>query len=157
MKKALKILSHIVLTLLFLGYIAYQFRTDPIERLSGRQVTGPEVEYPADWSFSKGFSTIAVEARPDDPHSVTVICWIADGKLHIPARDGASKDWPSYVMADNRVRLKVGDQVYPASLRRVADTDVAGLIAQGASKYPGFAQAPEDVIADTWIFEVNPG
>ena len=54
MKKALKILSHIVLTLLFLGYIAYQFRNDTIERLYGRQVNGPEVEYPSDWSFSNG-------------------------------------------------------------------------------------------------------
>ena len=157
MKKALKILSHIVLTLLFLGYIAYQFRTDPIERLSGRQVTGPEVDYPADWSFSEVYSTIAVETRPGAPHSVTVICWIADGKLHIPARDGATKDWPSYVMEESRVRLKVGDKVYPASLRRVADADVAGLIAQGAYKYPGFAKAPGNVTADTWIFEVNPG
>ena len=156
MKKAFKILSHIVLTLLFLGYIAYQFRTDPIEILSGRQVTGPEVGYPADWSFTDDYSTIAVETRTANPHSVTVICWIADDKLHIPASDGASKDWPSYVMADDRVRLKVGDQVYPASLRRVADADVAVLIAKSATKYPRFAEAPADVLASTWIFEVNP-
>ena len=156
MKKVLKILSHIALTLLFIGYIGYQFRTDPIEILTGRQVTGVEVSYPVDWTFADGYSTIAVETRIGNPHSVTVICWIADGKLHIPARDGASKDWPSYVMTDNRVRLKVGDRVYPATLRRLADADVAGLIAQGAIKYPRFAQAPAGVVAATWIFEVNP-
>ena len=156
MKKVLKILSHIALTLLFIGYIAYQFRTDPIEILTGRQVTGAEVSYPADWTFADGYPTIVVETRIGNPHSVTVICWIADGKLHIPARDGAIKDWPSYVMTDNRVRLKVGDRVYPASLRRVADADVAGLIAQRAIKYPRSAQAPDDVVAATWIFEVNP-
>ena len=54
MKKAFKILSHIVLTLLFLGYIAYQFRTDPIENLSGRQVTGREVGYPGDSTARPG-------------------------------------------------------------------------------------------------------
>ena len=156
MKKALKILSHIVLTLLFLGYIAYQFRTDPIERLSGRQMTGSEFSYPGDWSFSKEYPTIAVETRIGNPHSVTVICWIADGKLHIPARNGDSKEWPSYVLEDNRVRLKLRERVYPATLRRVSDSDVAGLIAQGASKYPGFARAPAEVVADTWVFEVNP-
>ena len=155
MKKALKILTHIVLTLLFIGYIAYQFRTDPIEILSGRQVTGPEQSYPADWSFTDDYSTIAVETRTNDPHSVTVICWIAQGKLYIPARDGSSKEWPSYVMADGRVRLKVGDLVYPALLERVIGTDVAGLIAQGASKYPRFAQSSADLLSDTWVFEVN--
>ena len=77
MKKALKIITHIVLTLLFLGYLAYQFRTEPIEILSGRQVTGPEQSYSSDWSFTDDYPTIAVETRISNPHSVTVICWVA--------------------------------------------------------------------------------
>ena len=60
-------------------------------------------------------------------------------------------------MADNHVRLKVGDVVYPAVLKRVSDADVGGLIAQGASKHPRFAQTPSDFLADTWVFEVNSG
>lgn len=156
MKKVLKILSHIVLTLLFVGYIAYQFRTDPIGIVSGRALSGEEVAYPANWDFTDDHQLIAVESRIGNPHSVTVICWLADGKLHIPARDGASKDWPSYVMADSRVRIKVGDKVYPASLTKIADDDVPGLIAQGASKYPRFAEAPADALAGTWVFEVGP-
>lgn len=156
MKKVLKILSHSILTLLFVGYIAYQFRADPIGVVSGRGLTGEEVAYPQDWTFSNDHNLIAVESRIHNPHSVTVICWIANGKLHIPARNGAEKDWPSYVLADNRVRIKVGEKVYPATLRRVSDDEVKGLIARGAEKYPRFAQATADALAGIWVFEVNP-
>ena len=147
---------HTVLTLLFVAYVAYQFRTDPIGMMSGRAVTGEEVAYPANWDFTNDHMTIAVESRPGSPHSVTVICWTANGKLHIPARDGATKDWPSYVLADNRVRIKVGDRVYPATLSRVADDNVEPLIAAGAAKYPRFAEAPKDALAGTWVFQVGP-
>ena len=93
MKKALKIFSHIVLTLLFLGYIAYQFRTDPIETLSGRQVTGPELSYPVDWSLADDYQIIAIETRINYPHSVKVTCWRAQGGCMsqpevAPARNG---------------------------------------------------------------------
>ena len=92
MKKVLKIISHATLTFLFIGYIAYQFRTDPIYIISGKQLSGDEVTYPADWSFTNDHETIAVESRPGNPHSVTVVCFMVGDDLYIPARNGSSKE-----------------------------------------------------------------
>ena len=154
--KIVKILSHAVLTILFVLYIAYQFRTDPIGILAGKQVTGEEVSYPADWSFSDEHMLIAVETRTGNPHSVTTICFVHEGDLFIPAREGSTKDWPAYVLADSRVRLKIGGKVYPAALERVTDMTIADLGPSLSGKYPRLAVTSEaDVPPDTWLFRVT--
>ncbi len=157
MKKFLKIVSHATLTLLFVLYIAYQFRTDPIGILAGKKVTGEEVSYPADWSFSDEHMLIAVESRPGNPHSVTTVCFVHEGDLYVPAREGSTKDWPSYVLADNRVRLKIGEKIYPAAMERVTAMTLVDMGPSLAKKYPQFADAtPEDIPPDTWLFKVIP-
>ena len=154
--KVIKILTHILLTLLFVAYIGYQFRTDPIGILSGKRVTGEEQAYPVDWVFSKEHPLIAVETRVGNPHSVTTICAVHDGDLFIPAGDGSTKDWPQYVLADSRVRIKVGDVVYPAAMERVLDIGFSDIGPSFAQKYPQFAATSEDdVPPDIWLFRVR--
>lgn len=155
MKKVLKIVSHSLLTLLFVGYIAYQFRTDPIAVISGKQLSGDEVAYPADWAFTNDFETVAVEARPGNPHSVTTVCFLVNGDLYIPARNGSSKDWPAYVLNDSRVRIKVGELVYPAMMTRILDPDMTAVREAIAAKYPQFADASPTDQADVWFFRVS--
>lgn len=156
MKKVLKILSHIVLTALFIGYIAYQFRTDPISVISGQRLSGEEVAYPSDWDFTDEHMTIAVESRPGNPHSVTTWCWVMDGELYIPAGSGSTKDWPGYVTSDPRVRLKIGDSVYPVSLTRVMKMQTERVAEVAAGKYPRLADSTDEQIADIWLFRVGP-
>lgn len=154
--KILKILAHATLTILFVLYIAYQFRTDPIGVVAGKRVTGEEVAYPADWSFSDEHVLIAVETRVGNPHSVTTICFVHGGELYVPARDGSTKDWPAYVLADNRVRLKVGDKVYPAALERMTEISIFDIAESVSKKYPQFAVASEaEVPPDMWLFKVT--
>lgn len=155
MKKVLKIVSHATLTLLFVLYIAYQFRTDPIGVLAGKQLTGDEVAYPVDWRFTNDHYTVAVETRPDNPHSVTTICFLLDGELFIPASDGSSKDWPSYVVNDPRARIKVGDDIYPVRLNRVTDITIEQARDALVDKYPRFADALPGDTADVWLFRVS--
>lgn len=156
MKKVLKILSHTLLTLLFVGYIAFQFRTDPIGIVAGRALSGDEVAYPADWSFSNDHPLIAVETRPSDPHSVTTICWVHDGDLYVPARDGAEKEWTHMALADSTARIKVGDAVYPVRIERVMGANLADYSEALAAKYPQFADASPEDFTGTWIFRVGP-
>ncbi len=156
MKKVIKILSHIILTLAFIAYIAYQFRTDPIGILAGKRVTGEEMAYPADWSFSNDHMLMAVETRPGNEHSVTTIGFIHKGDLHIPARDGAEKTWPTYVASNPMVRIKVGDSVYPAKLNRVMQPDREAMLASMAEKYPQAASQDPAAMASVWIYQVTP-
>ena len=142
MKKVVTGLVHLVLTVAFVAYIAYQFRTDPIGPLSGRELSGEEAPYPGDWGFIDEHPLVAVETRPGSPHSVTTLAFIHDGALHIPARDGSKKDWPAYVEADPRVRIKVGDMIYPAQLTRVRDANPHSVRAAISSKYPGMEMPP---------------
>ncbi len=153
--KVLKIISHIVLTLLFVTYIAYQFRTDPIGLISGKKLSGDEESYPADWAFTSEHPLIAVETRVGNPHSVTTVCFVYEGDLYVPAGDAATKDWPAYALKDGRARVKVGESIYPVMLTRATDLDLDGVLAAIGTKYPQFAEATDEQRANTWLFRVS--
>ena len=117
--KIIKILRYvslsILIVILFLS-IAYSFRTDPIMMISGKKLSGMELPYPESWEFTNDYRTIKVETNPEDPHSVTTLCFIREGKLIIPSQDGNTKVWPKNVLKNNHARIKVGDEIYPVRL-----------------------------------------
>ena len=137
--------------------LLYLFRTDPVYTIAGKRLSGEERPYPGDWSQCAQHPTIAVETRPEAPHSVTTICVVLDGELIIPAREGGTKRWTANVVADPRIRVKIGDAVYPALAHRAHDIPMADFVAAARAKYPqmasgGDAEAPRDV----WLFRVTP-
>jgi hypothetical protein len=155
-------LGIVLAALLLLFALLLVMRDGPTGPIAGGRLGGPEVAGPvADWSFSDDFETIAIEVRPDDPHSVTVICFAHEGRLFVPAAKAAEKDWPAYVGEDPRVRLRIGEQVYPGRAARVTDeARFATLSAVAAAKYPQYADRlsgagglPEGL----WLFEVVSG
>ena len=136
---------------------AYPFRTDPIAMLSGKQLSGEEKAYPADWAFALEHMLLKLESNPDDPHSVTTTHFVIDGKLHIPAQKGHTKEWPGIVVADPRVRIKIGNDIYPAK---------ASLVSKNAGELirPHLVERikqagrdiPEQLPPDVWLFEISP-
>jgi hypothetical protein len=155
--KLLKVTGRVLAVLVVAASIAWLFRHDPIGPLSGRQLIGPELPYPDDWSFTDDYLTIAVESRPDDPHSVTTLCFVHEGSLYVPAGDGADKQWPHFVVADSRIRLKVGENVYPASALRVTDADPADFLPSATAKYAEMAERMGDFpIEGIWLFRIGP-
>lgn len=146
-----------LLVLVAIGAVAYGTRTDPVWRISGRGLTGDVVTAPVtDWSFTDEHMTIAVETRPAAPHSVTTICFTHEGALYVPASGGSAKTWTHFAAADPRVRVKVGEKVYPARASRVTDTAlVPALTAAARAKYDfpagDDAQAPQDI----WVFKLE--
>lgn len=155
--KIVKLLGWGLLSLVLVGLVVLAVRTDPIGPLAGTRLSGEEAPYPDDWGFSDEASTIAVETRPDDPHSVTTICFVHDGALHVPAMGGSAKEWPAYVLADPRVRLKIGDRVYAARATRVEPDDPAPYIASAAAKYEAMAdRAGDEPPEDIWLFRIDP-
>jgi len=70
--------------------------------ISGKHLSGDEFVYPEDWLFTNEFQTIKVETNPENPHSVTTLCFVREGKLIIPARR------PYQAMASIRSRRQSG-------------------------------------------------
>jgi hypothetical protein len=129
----------------------------PIGPLAGGQLAGSERAAPADWAFSDDHSLIALEVRPEDPHSVTVVCIVSDGELYIPARGGAEKDWPQMALADARARVQIGEELYPVRLVKVEDdTERERVFEAGGKKYPQIAEQSEGQIPDgVWLFRAE--
>ena len=134
--KVLKVLGGLVLALVVAGSFAWLLRSDPIGPVAGRGLSGSEAPYPADWGFT------------DASH------------LHHtflkPAQGGSGKRWTGYVEDDPRVRIKVGDTVYPALALRVPDPDPETFVASAAKKYEQMADPDREVPEDIWLFRIAP-
>lgn len=143
-------------TLVIVAGAVYVFRTDPIFMVSGKRLSGEELSYPSDWSACNDHQTVAVETRVDDPHSVTTLCFVHDGDLVIPAMNGSEKEWPAHVVRDPRVRVKIGDHVYPARAERMTEVSLNDLVESVAAKYPQIAERdPADAPQDVWLFRIS--
>ena len=137
--------------------VAWFFRSDPILMIPGRALAGAELPYPTDWTFTKDRPTVAVETHPADPYSVTTICFVYGGDLYIPAQSGSTKTWTQYVLEDPRVRIKVGDSIYPAALTRVLPLDLERYRTAVTKKFPAAAERfAGDLPKDIWLFRVGP-
>jgi len=156
----MRILRTIVITILVLivgAAFAYQFRTDPIGPLSGKQLSGPEADYPVNWDFTNDHQTVALEVRPEDPHSITVVCFMHDDKLIVPSRDPSSKAWPKWILANPKARLKVGRDVYRVKATKYIPLDQEAVAASIIAKYPQLAERdPNEPTPEVWFFEIGP-
>lgn len=137
--------------------ILYLLRADPIYMIAGKRLSGAEQPYPPDWSSCDAHPTVAVETRPDAPHSVTTLCFVHQGDLFLPASEGGSKDWTAYVTEDPRVRIKIGESVYPAKAERITDLSFQEIAPSIIAKYPQLAERdPSDPLQDVWLFRITP-
>lgn len=136
---------------------------DPRERWPGLWLTGEVVTTPVpDWTFTDKYQTIAVQTRSwyGLPHSVTVTGTAHDGRLFLTSvyRPGLEfprdRLWNKNVMRDPRVRLKIGVQVYEATLALVTDAaEKDAVLAAKAKKYPRLPGADKSRV---YVFRVGP-
>jgi hypothetical protein len=134
--------------------------------LKGQLVTTPVT----DWSFisevkhpGRSLNTILVETRTPYfiPHSVRVMPDVRDGQLYIRSHQDMNvkfpydKTWTADVARDPRVRIKIGDKLYRASLVLVADRaqaiEVLGRIPETLQKGP---DGQEHVVGYDHVFRV---
>ena len=121
---------------------------DPEERRPGTRLSGDSasVQDP-DWSFLRGRTQAWLETRTwyRIPHSITVSAWADDGALYVGCSRCDTKTWPRHVARDNRVRLKIGDEIH---LRRAVQiTDPAELQA---------AMGEREIRPDFALFRMEP-
>ena len=137
--------------------VLYLLRTDPIYMIAGKRLSGAEQPYPPDWSVCDAHTTVAVETRPDAPHSVTTLCFVHQDDLFIPAADGGSKDWTAYVVEDPRIRIKIGENIHLAKAERIEGLPFEEIAPSIIAKYPQLAERdPTDQPQDVWLFRIGP-
>ena len=112
----------IVLLLLAAVYLLARFvPLEPVETRPGLSLSGnPAAGIPEVWT---GMQQVMLETRSwyGIRHSITVVAWNDGERLYIPCRECAKKRWPRNVMADPRVRVKIGDSVYERTMQRLDD------------------------------------
>jgi hypothetical protein len=114
----------------------------PIVMIPGGELSGEETAPPSDWSFTNEVETLQLETRPEDPYSVNV--WgVAAGDRMFVAGAEAESGWVKNVLQDPRVRLRVGERLYPLqAIRTDAPEDLEAFLAAAQKKYD-FEPEPE--------------
>ena len=70
--------------------------------------------------------------------------------------NGSEKQWPAMVVQDPRIRVKIGNAVYPARADRLTDVSMPDLLASIAVKYPQITERdPADAPQDVWLFRIT--
>lgn len=146
---------------------AHQMIARPGLWLKGQLVTTPVT----DWSFvdkvphpGRSVNTILVETRTPYliPHSVRVMPDVHNGQLYVRSHQDRmdspfpkDKSWTSNVARDPRVRIKIGDKLYGATLVLVTDRAQAiailGRVPETMQKEP---DGQERVIGYDHVFRV---
>lgn len=138
-----------VLSLVCLGF-------GPCGRIPGTRLSGQEVTQPVtDWSFVEQIPECQIEVRPSEPYSINAMCFPVGGDLFVGCMHCAGKRWPTYLQSDPRLRVKLGDRIYPLRATRVTDPAVI----QGAWEQRSrrrLAGPPPPVPADYWLFRFGP-
>jgi len=133
----------------------------PIGPIPGGALGGEVVEAPvSDWSFTNAVETVQLETRPDDPYSVNTWSLGEGDRLDLATSlirgdaDPTAREWVRNVLADDRVRLRVGGRIYPLRAVRVTDPQELEEAREGLlAKYHVDRDAHA---AAAWIFRLEP-
>ena len=135
--------------------------------LKGEVVTTPVT----DWSFvdkvehpGRSLNTVLVETRTRYfiPHSVRTMPFVRNGQLYIRSHQDRmdvqfpnDKSWTSNVARDSRVRIKIGDKLYEATMVLVADRAQAiALLGRNPETLQKGPDGQEHVVGYDHVFRV---
>ena len=137
--------------------------------IGGAFRSGEVVASPENWDFLKEREEMEIQTyNPNTSRTLWVP--VVDGKLYIVSGYMNStigrlwKQWPTYIEQDNRILIRVDDNIYEQRLNRITEGPIAAAVmSEVARKYFG---APAEVnpaagVAITsgsvWLFEVVDG
>jgi len=135
--------------------------------LKGDVVTTPVT----DWSFvdkvehpGRSINTVLVETRTPYfiPHSVRTMPFVRNGVLYIRSHQDRmdvqfpnDKSWTSNVARDPRVRIKIGDKLYEATMVLVADrTQATALLGRNPEVSERGPDGQDHVVGYDHVFRV---
>lgn len=130
----------------------------PCGPIPGGRLTGTVSGDPSpDWSALVASTDYCqVEVRPSDPYSFTAVCFVVAGALHVGASGAPDKSWPGYVAADDEIRVRFGERIYPR--RAILLTDPAERKAAFQAKLGKMGEDYERATppADHWLYRLDP-
>ncbi|MCY3821624.1 MAG: hypothetical protein OXH52_20095 [Gammaproteobacteria bacterium] len=122
----MKRIALIVLAIVIVIYVGLILvPVDPVERRPGLGLSGDlAAAQDTDWAFFEGRTQAWLEMHTWYlvPHSITVSAWADDGTLYVGCSRCDTKVWPNHVARDDRVRLKIGDEIYMRRAVRITDS-----------------------------------
>ncbi len=128
----------------------------PWDRVPGGVLNGGVVSRPVDdWSFVSEARYCEVETRPEYPHSVTVNCWHVAGQLYIGCMNCDGKVWSRYLSQGHSARVRIGQQIFPVSMRRVTDDKEMAQAWLARWKKMGRAEPAPKWPDHYWLYQVN--
>lgn len=87
----------------------------------GKEIRG-EVSAADNFSFAKDFSILKLETRPRNPYSIFLRVTLIKDQLYIDA--APTRRWHDYIQNDHRVRIQLGEFIYPARAIVVEDPNI---------------------------------
>ena len=140
-----------------------RYHDGPLAILSGGPFkTGELSPAPDDWSFLADRSTIEFQTLTP-ARSRTVWLAVHDNRLfvvsgYMTTGYGAIwKQWPHYLLADDRIILRIDDRLYEQRLRRITSgPDIEPVLNELSRKYgDGLGLGATEVTeGHTWMYEV---
>jgi hypothetical protein len=132
----------------------------PLGPLPGGKLSGKEqTAAVTDWEFAADIEVVQLETNPLEPHSVNTWIGVVDKKLYIPsslilgAEYPTEREWVNNVVADPNVRIRIADDIYPATLTRVEDQALAARVKQ--VMLDKYQEEHTEQVTNAWVFEAQ--
>jgi hypothetical protein len=126
----------------------------PLGPFAGGRLHGTEVTEPVtDFSFAADVMLVQLEVRPERPWSVTLGCIDHEGAIYVGSDDPGDR-WVQYVVADPRVRLRIGDKIYPRVAVKVEQESEWVIV--GKKLFDKYDLQYEPDHDPGWLFRLDP-
>ncbi len=124
----------------------------PLPFMAGGQLSGTEVEVPAIWQLEQNSAVVQLETRPDDPYSINLTYVQLDGMFYIYAGDTRT-NWVQHIEVDPRIRIRIGETIYPGKALRVSDGEELAKFAGVWANLSSFQRDPLQ-FQEVWLYRV---
>lgn len=124
--------------------------TDPFVVIPGGQLSGNASPVPDDWGVVP--EVVQLELRPADPYSINIWALEDNGNLYVATRNA---NWTAYVEADQRVRVRIDNQIYDLLATEVTDLEELGSVTEAyIRKYD--IDGTESFVDDGQVYRLTP-
>lgn len=143
-----------------IGFYA-RWHGGPIGPIPGGALAGTFATAPLDLGRVTEASQLALQVNPAAPRSVTTWVVVVDGRVFVPVAFAAHKVWPHIAVSDPRVVIRVGDQLFERSARRITDPALLRRLRSAVALKYGVGDDADESDEEasensTWIFELAP-
>ncbi len=122
----------------------------------GGSLSGTAAPVPPDWStaLANGKEICEIEARPEDPHSIQLECFLYEGALFVQSHRWALASWwpvdswAAIWLEHPEVRVRIGEQLFDVKAVRITDPQLRSAVLV----HRGYEPVPDGVV----VFRFDP-